>query len=273
MVVVGSKMKGVKKVDTHPWKEEEEEEEDEDPGLPYQNHYHQSWSSSSSFPPNHPLHHQLMVVVVVSVEVVVVVLTEIPCLRTRRRVRATFCECYGILPFCSLGTLPVEVRLSCSNVSVPVNLRIFLAYFPPFWRRIREDIGNRSGACVFRACYTGHGPIHRSCEWRSNEIFLPRRDLRCRADLRDGHEFLGLCVEGKCTPHDLSSQLQQRKNWYQSRESCWQQQHRCCCCWWLGCRFGLRQRKRLRFLGRVYDETIHRPGRHRHCLLRPVRCL
>ena len=115
-----------------------------------------------------------MVVLMVSVEVV---LTEIPCLRTRRRVRATFCECYGILPFCSLGTLPVEVGLSCSSVSVLVNLRIFLAYVHPFWRRIREDIGNRSGACVFRACYTGHVSVHQSCEWRSNEIFLLHRDL------------------------------------------------------------------------------------------------
>ena len=151
-----------------------------------------------------------MVVLVVSVEVV---LTEIPCLRTRRRVRATFCECYGILPFCSLGTLPVEVRLSCSNVNVPVNLRIFLAYFPLFWRRIREDIGNRSVFCYLCVDCIAHGPIHQSFEWRSNEIYLPRRDPRYRADLRDGHEFQGLCVAGKCTRHDLSSQqLQQKKN-------------------------------------------------------------
>ena len=115
-------------------------------------------------------------------------------------VHATFCECYGILPFCSLGTLPVEVGLSCSSVSVLVNLRIFLAYVHPFWRRIREDIGNRSGACDSRSCYTDHVLVHQSCVWHSNEIFLPRRDPRCRVDLRDVHEFLGLCVEGKCTP-------------------------------------------------------------------------
>ena len=107
MVAGRSKEEGVKKVDTHPWKEDEEKEkEDKDLGLPYQNRKnYQSWSSVA-FPPNHPLHHQRMVVLVVSVEVV---LTEIPCLRMRRRVHATFCECYGILPFCSWDMSPVEV--------------------------------------------------------------------------------------------------------------------------------------------------------------------
>ena len=104
----------------YPWKEEKEEE---DPGLP-QNQNRK----------NHPHHHhRKMVVLVVLVEVVMVVVsTGIPCPRTRRRVRATFFECYGILPFCSSGTLPVEVGLSCNSVSVPVNFCIFLAYFPPF---------------------------------------------------------------------------------------------------------------------------------------------
>ena len=129
-----------------------------------------------------------------------VILTEIPCLHMQQWVHATFCECYGILPFCFWDMSLVEVRLSCSNVSVPVNLRIFLAYFPLFWRRIREDIGNRSGACDSRSCYTDHVSVHQSCVWHSNEIFLPRRDPRCRVDLRGVHEFLGLCVEGKCTP-------------------------------------------------------------------------
>ena len=112
----------------YPWKEDEEEEGD--PGLPYQNHKnHQSWSSVA-FPPNPPLHHRKMVVLVVLVEVVV--LTGIPCLRTRRRVRATFFECYGILLFCSSGTLPVEVGSSYSSVDVLVNFHIFPAYVPPF---------------------------------------------------------------------------------------------------------------------------------------------
>ena len=102
----------------YPWKEEKEE----DPGLP-QNQNRK----------NRPHHHRKMVVLVVLVEVVVLVVsTGIPCPRTRRRERATFFECYGILPFCSSGTLPVEVGSSCNSVSVPVNFCIFLAYFPPF---------------------------------------------------------------------------------------------------------------------------------------------